>query len=212
MKDRVIALSLGALTALATIGWVRSSQTAPAPNLTRAVYGTTELSASAPDRTPALDGHIYNESGQSVVRPRVVVRQPDPQQYRERSRKAEAPVQQAPQAEPAVAAPPSSPSEQPVPSTEAAQLPERPVHSGRGDARTVNDADSRATARVRERSTKQSALIIGGGVAAGAAIGGLAGGGKGAAIGALSGGTAGLIYDRMTRRKQIPGATPLFTP
>jgi hypothetical protein len=52
-----------------------------------------------------------------------------------------------------------------------------------------------------ERSTKERVAIIGGGAAAGAAIGGLAGGGKGAAIGALGGGAAGYIYDRMTKNK-----------
>jgi hypothetical protein len=49
-----------------------------------------------------------------------------------------------------------------------------------------------------ERPASHSAIIVGGGAAAGAAIGGMAGGGKGAAIGALAGGGAGLIYDRMT--------------
>ena len=49
-----------------------------------------------------------------------------------------------------------------------------------------------------ERPASHSAVIIGGSAAAGAAIGGLAGGGKGAAIGALAGGGAGLIYDRIT--------------
>ncbi|HYO81690.1 MAG TPA: hypothetical protein VES20_09830 [Bryobacteraceae bacterium] len=53
----------------------------------------------------------------------------------------------------------------------------------------------------RERSKMKSAAIIGGGAAAGAAIGGMAGGGKGAAIGAVGGGAAGLVYDRMTRDK-----------
>jgi hypothetical protein len=57
---------------------------------------------------------------------------------------------------------------------------------------------------VKKRSTKQSAAIVAGGAAAGAAIGGLAGGGKGAAIGALSGGAAGLVYDRMTHKKTVP--------
>ena len=52
---------------------------------------------------------------------------------------------------------------------------------------------------VSQRSTKERVAIIGGGAAAGAAIGGLAGGGKGAAIGALGGGAAGYIYDRMTK-------------
>jgi uncharacterized protein YcfJ len=43
---------------------------------------------------------------------------------------------------------------------------------------------------------KKSVERIGGGAAAGAAIGALAGGGKGAAIGAAAGGGAGAIYDR----------------
>ena len=52
-----------------------------------------------------------------------------------------------------------------------------------------------------ERSTKERVAIIGGSAAAGAAIGGIAGGGKGAAIGALGGGAAGYIYDRMTKNR-----------
>jgi hypothetical protein len=50
-----------------------------------------------------------------------------------------------------------------------------------------------------ERSLGKTAAIVGGGSAAGAAIGAVAGGGKGAAIGAITGGAAGLIYDRVTR-------------
>ena len=58
------------------------------------------------------------------------------------------------------------------------------------------------------RSTGKSVAIIGGSAAAGAAIGGLAGGGKGAAIGAVTGGAGGLVYDRMTRNKNRPTMTP----
>ena len=54
----------------------------------------------------------------------------------------------------------------------------------------------------KTRPTMQSAAIIAGGAAAGAAIGGLAGGGKGAAIGAITGGAGGFVYDRMTRNKE----------
>lgn len=50
------------------------------------------------------------------------------------------------------------------------------------------------------RSWQKEALIIGGGTAAGADIGAVAGGRKGAAIGAISGGVAGLIYDMKTRK------------
>jgi hypothetical protein len=49
------------------------------------------------------------------------------------------------------------------------------------------------------RSLGKTAAIIGGGSAAGAAVGAIAGGGKGAAIGAITGGAAGLIYDRVTK-------------
>lgn len=50
------------------------------------------------------------------------------------------------------------------------------------------------------RSWQKEAIIIGGGTAAGAGIGAIAGGRKGAAIGAISGGVAGLIYDMKTRK------------
>jgi hypothetical protein len=77
----------------------------------------------------------------------------------------------------------------------------RPV----AQARRANIAyDDRPVTVERTRSTKASAAIIGGGAAAGAAIGGLAGGGKGAIIGAVSGAGAGLVYDRMTAKKRAP--------
>jgi len=50
---------------------------------------------------------------------------------------------------------------------------------------------------------KRTAVATGGGAAAGALIGGIAGGGKGAGIGALVGGTAGLIGGAATGNKQI---------
>ena len=53
----------------------------------------------------------------------------------------------------------------------------------------------------RERPFSHSAAIVGGGAAAGAAMGALVGHGKGAAIGALSGGVAGFIYDRATHNR-----------
>lgn len=52
-----------------------------------------------------------------------------------------------------------------------------------------------------QRSKNKSIAIVAGSAAAGAAIGGLAGGGKGAAIGAITGGAGGYIYDRMTHKK-----------
>jgi hypothetical protein len=49
-------------------------------------------------------------------------------------------------------------------------------------------------------------MIIAGAAAAGAAIGGLSGGGKGAAIGAVTAGAGGYVYDRMTRRRGVNGS------
>lgn len=71
----------------------------------------------------------------------------------------------------------------------------------RRSVETTRDVDYRPEPVVRKRSTAKSAAIIAGSAAAGAAIGGLAGGGKGAAIGALGGGAAGLVYDRMTKNR-----------
>jgi hypothetical protein len=51
--------------------------------------------------------------------------------------------------------------------------------------------------------TKSNATKIGGGAAAGAVIGALAGGGKGAAIGALAGGAAGAGTQTLTKGKSL---------
>jgi len=58
---------------------------------------------------------------------------------------------------------------------------------------------------------KRTAATTGGGAAAGALIGGLAGGGKGAGIGVLVGGAAGFIGGAATGNKQIeiPAESPL---
>jgi hypothetical protein len=53
-----------------------------------------------------------------------------------------------------------------------------------------------------ERSPAKRAAIIGGGAAAGAAVGAIAGGGKGAAIGAITGGAGGYVYDRITKDRR----------
>jgi hypothetical protein len=52
-----------------------------------------------------------------------------------------------------------------------------------------------------KRSWEKDAMIIGGGAAAGTAIGAVAGGKKGAGIGAAAGGVGGLLYDLITRNK-----------
>jgi hypothetical protein len=59
----------------------------------------------------------------------------------------------------------------------------------------------RAERRVRHRSWKKSALVIGGSTAAGAGAGALVGGKKGALIGAAAGGAAGTAYEVHKRHK-----------
>jgi hypothetical protein len=71
------------------------------------------------------------------------------------------------------------------------------------DDRRANSAVYDDRSYPQRRSKAKSAVIIGGGAAAGAAVGAMAGGGKGAAIGALAGGAGGYVYDRATRNKDV---------
>jgi hypothetical protein len=56
-----------------------------------------------------------------------------------------------------------------------------------------------ALSQERARNWKREALIIGGGAAAGTAIGAMAGGKKGAAAGAIAGGLGGTVYTIVDR-------------
>ena len=56
--------------------------------------------------------------------------------------------------------------------------------------------------QAKHREHKKTAKRVGGGAAAGAAIGALAGGGKGAAIGALAGGGGGYVYDKHKKHRK----------
>jgi hypothetical protein len=87
---------------------------------------------------------------------------------------------------------------QPTPVTTASSRRMPVAYDDRGHS------DDRSATIERQRSTKESIAIVAGSAAAGAAIGGIAGGGKGAAIGALAGGGAGAVYDRMTAKKRVP--------
>jgi len=62
---------------------------------------------------------------------------------------------------------------------------------------------SAAVSQESKGKGKRTATMVGGGAAAGALIGGLAGGGKGAAIGALAGGGAGTAGAAFTGNSDI---------
>ena len=61
--------------------------------------------------------------------------------------------------------------------------------------------EERRVVRRHGRSTRRSIAIVAGSAGVGAAIGGIAGGGKGAAIGAIAGGSGGFAYDRLTHNR-----------
>src|SRR5262249_13310443 len=72
--------------------------------------------------------------------------------------------------------------------------------------------ESSLYSQVTKGKGKRTAAVIGGGAAAGALIGGLAGGGKGAGIGALVGGgagTAGAAYTGNDRDINLPAESTI---
>ena len=79
----------------------------------------------------------------------------------------------------------------------------RSIHV-RGVRYTVDSADVQASSQKEGvGKNKRTGKYVGGGAAAGALIGAIAGGGKGAAIGALAGGAAGAGAQTLTRGKKL---------
>jgi hypothetical protein len=109
---------------------------------------------------------------------------------------------------------------QPVMREEAAPVARRPATRARVVNRQVNDETrevvraesaeaSHASSPAYERKSGMSnktktAIVIGGGAATGAIIGGIAGGGKGAAIGAIVGGGGGAVYSVIRSKQNKP--------
>lgn len=182
MKDRILMLGLAGLAVVATAGWMRQ----PKPFTEHAAAASYAQGAN-----PVVFGTPLTEH--ATVQPQAfnmpVRSAPVRTVYRE------APVRE--QSIP-VTASRTAPQAEPVEVYREPELKTRPDEQ----AATVENRPEPPV--IQKRSKKKSAVIIAGGAAAGAAIGGLAGGGKGAAIGALSGGAAGLVYDRMTHKKRVP--------
>jgi hypothetical protein len=75
----------------------------------------------------------------------------------------------------------------------------------RNESHEASRSSTPAYERKKGMSNKtKTAIVIGGGAATGAIIGGIAGGGKGAAIGAIAGGGAGALYSIIRNKQHKP--------
>ena len=178
MNDRVLMLAFGALTALATAGWMRPS----APAVTAQIPWNSLQLASTGLQMPMAESLAVQTAGYPVR----------PTLYGQNSLPARTHG--------------SAVTAQKVSGRmyDRSPLRNRRVQPAYDDIRGRDAYHDGGRTIVRQRSKAKSAAIIGGGAAAGAAVGAIAGGGKGAVIGAAAGGGAGLVYDRMTHKKRRP--------
>jgi outer membrane lipoprotein SlyB len=174
LKDRAMLLGIVAVTAVATAGWVRQPQ---------------------PVMTPV---NSFNVPAGYVLDPAYTIDQPVAMPISATGVPVQNGIYRQVGAPVATVYPRAA--QQPVSAGRRYSEPE--LRQRRADR--SRDIDYRPETVVQERSKTKSAAIIGGSAAAGAVIGGLAGGGKGAAIGAVGGGAAGLVYDRMTHKNRVP--------
>lgn len=226
-KQRATVIAVAALGAVVTLGWVR--QPGPIPVPVNQVDASDRVVFQPAVDLPRIDGPALPEKTfavrDSVFRPvppaasksraRIMARAeaspkaaPAPRivEPETQSRIPEPAIQQhRPEPEiqhrsPEPPAPASIPRAEPEP--EEQQSGALSDNAERVQQEEYDYRQSRSPRIANNgRSRGKSAVIIAGGAATGAAIGGLAGGGKGAAIGALGGGIAGLIYDRVTRNR-----------
>jgi hypothetical protein len=217
-KDRLSAIGIVALAAIAVLGWIRQ----PVAIETREQRGPLtldELTVTRKSRTAEIPEtmttlprwHDTRDEGSSIR-----ISEPQGSLGRSASQSAAA-VTAVPRAKTAAKAAQTSPRER-------AKLAE-PIRPDRGrpnlrDPDSPADREQRTVTRDRREdvedlgkpspsgvsstpSSKNSKMrtvaIIAGSTAAGAVIGGLTGGGKGAAIGAGVGAAGGYIYDRVRR-------------
>ena len=190
LQDRMMLFGVAALAAVATAGWMRQPQqaaaapqalipghsfTAPADIALDPAYATAPPMATSVSATAVpVHSGVYRTTGAPVAK-----------------------------LSPGIVQRPAAPRAAQQGSRHRYADPElRDRTSAQREAEI--DGGSRPATVVKQRSKMKSAAIIAGGAAAGAAVGGLAGGKKGAAIGAVSGGAAGVVYDRMTHKKEQP--------
>lgn len=204
-----------ALAVLAILGWIREPEKHGSAGDSSVSAGERPTFSAPPSPADAIDqGKVDQSSGHAaqtgvaalerdsvspVRRPSAAVRRQirrGPVQSSVVKTRTEAPVDSGRHEGPELA-------ERSV--TESTQVrTERAASEPPQDRRepAVNNTPDQTQPVVRDkkRSTARSVAIIAGLAAAGAAIGGVADGGKGAAIGAITGGAGGYVYDRMTRR------------
>ena len=206
-RVRPVNVGIVALAGIAILGWVRQPIPQPVqPQSVRMVYQApidqpaTIVQRELPTRDLPVD--LPQRHRPATTRSRVVAAGANSSPRPIETGRHEVPPMPQAEAAPATSAPdPTAEAQQPevvLPSTPA---PSHPVKAR------------------KQRSQMQSIAIIAGSAGAGAAIGGLSGGGKGAAIGAIAGGLGGYVYDRWSKHRAQAdddtvnsSATPFRTP
>jgi hypothetical protein len=208
-RDRLAKVGIIALAGVAVLGWIREPEK-------HQLFEGSQRATFQPPQGNIGPPVIRELPGDSAPIERPHLRADRLPSFPERQSRQEAPAATLPP-------PPASVQQRDTTRTRAERQSEQdevrprapepeyrePSNDGHEEDRTAQTPPgiSVPVARSRDRSVGRSAVIIAGAAAAGAAIGGVSGGGKGAAIGAIAGGAGGYVYDRATRsRKAAPTA------
>jgi len=204
-RNRLTTIGIAALAGVAVLGWIREPEKHQLPISSERATFQPPLDTIGPPVIRELPGDpVLMERPESRTHRRPSFSEP---QNREERPAATLPTPRATVKQRDTTRV-GQPSEEEQVRTRAPEpeYREQPSNTGREDdqeAATPRVA-SAPTVRSKDRSVGRSAAIIAGAAAAGAAIGGLSGGGKGAAIGAITGGAGGYVYDRITRSRLSP--------
>jgi hypothetical protein len=194
-RDRLTTIGIAALAGVAILGWIREPEKHQLPERSERTTFQPPLDTIGPPVIRELPGDAV-ETERPAPRVRLLALSEHP--TRQDTPAATLPPQTAPV------------EHDDRTRTRAEQRREDQIRTRADDGEEEDQAvltptvASAPVARQKDRSVGRSAAIIAGAAAAGAAVGGLSGGGKGAVIGAIAGGGGGYVYDRMTRSRLSP--------